>query len=437
MRILFFVHQFFPEYRSGTEAVTLNLAKAAQRAGHHVCVLSSVVTGAPADARAVDALPGAYASVFQGLPLVLLPRAAMPADADYALSSDEAMVAHLQRWLALQKFDLAHGLHPMRMASVLRALIACDIPYVLTLTDFFYECTRINLIDLAGHSCPGPDGGMRCASICKTEELGEAFFLERHAKGHEFLRGARKRIAPSPFVADRYRQAFPDLPFDVIAHGVDLIELAALGGEPGRESQADESRPLRLLYAGTMIEPKGAEMLLQALALVPDANVRLRLAGGYYGNEAFRATINLLLAADARAEWIGELARSDLARELSNADVLCLPSLVPETFSLIFHEAAAVGLPALVSSLGAPAEVVAASGAGRVVECGNARAWADAIADLAACPSQRALWAEHLPLPLRIEEEAFFYQSIYLAMLSGGGSVGQSVTPTLVRSGGG
>ena len=45
MRILIVLHQFFPEFSGGTERVALNLARTAQRAGHHVRVLACAAPG--------------------------------------------------------------------------------------------------------------------------------------------------------------------------------------------------------------------------------------------------------------------------------------------------------------------------------------------------------------------------------------------------------
>jgi len=415
MRLLFFVHQFYPEYRSGTEKVTLNLAKAAQRAGHHVCVLACTMNPSARQTWPSVALPGALESVHEGLPVVLLPRGQLPETADFSLDSDPAMVFRLSTWLKAQRFDIAHGMHPMRMASTLKALVEARIPYLLTLTDFFYECTRINLINLEGAQCDGPEEGARCAADCLAPPLTQKKFRERYEQGREFLERARLRIAPSDFVARRYREAFPGLAFRTLAHGVDIVRLAASIGAASPQARRPGA-PLALTYIGTMVEQKGATTLLEGLARVPQANVRLRLAGGFYGNHPYEAQVRKWVDADSRASLIGELNPDEVPRELARSDVLCLPSLVPETFSLILHEAAAAGVPAMVSDIGAPADFVTQSGAGLTVKAGDAQAWSHAIATLADDPARLDAWRERLPLPLRQEEEAFFYQALYRSL---------------------
>ena len=55
MRILIVLHQFFPEFSGGTERVALNLARTAQRAGHHVRVLACAVQAGACDGLAASA----------------------------------------------------------------------------------------------------------------------------------------------------------------------------------------------------------------------------------------------------------------------------------------------------------------------------------------------------------------------------------------------
>lgn len=107
------------------------------------------------------------------------------------------------------------------------------------------------------------------------------------------------------------------------------------------------------------------------------------------------------------------MSAEEVPSVLSGFDVLCVPSQVPETFSLVLHEAFAAGLPAIVSDLGHIAEVVRANGCGLVATATSIPAWSDAIESVAANRNQLRLWQTKIPCPLRIEEEAFFYDQIY------------------------
>jgi len=409
MRILFILHQFFPEFASGTERVALNLARMAQRAGHHVHVLAGTVepasTGGAPTSRP---FAGCWRTSHEGIPVTLIPRNLLPATADIGLDADEALAGALAQWMDAERFEAAHVLHTMRMATAVLAAQRCGLPYLATLTDFFVPCARINLVTQDGQACDGPDRGRRCPADCPAPPWTTQGYLQRYDQGASLLAGAAERVVPSDFVAQRYRAAYPELSFRVVPHGIDLLALARHGAArpaPGRH-------PLRLAFAGTVVPQKGLHVLLRAVRLLQAREFSLKVIGGFHGNPGYHQELRALAGDDPRIEFTGAMASADLFAALQQVDLLCLPSQVPETFSLILQECAAAGVPALVSDLGAPADRIAQQGSGRVVPHADPQAWAEAIAAVLDEPDLLRQWREALPLPLRIEEEAFFYESL-------------------------
>lgn len=407
MRILYTVHQFYPEFGSGTERVTLNLARMAQRAGHHVQVLGCMLDRSRHRGVAVPELGGALTYIADGIPVTMLDRASLPAGAETELAVSVAVRDQIEAWMRAKRFDVMHLMHPMRTASAIAAAQRIGLPLVVTLTDHFAACLRINLIDLDGRPCDGPEGGRACARKCPLPAWSEAALRARYEQSAAVLDYANSRVVPSLHVAKRYRAAFPDLQFDVIAHGIDLLALGAAPPAPA------EPRPLTLGFVGSLVSAKGLHVLLQALARLPGLPLRLKVAGGFHGDTVYQDELRALAAADARVELFGMLDSAAVATLMRGLDLLCLPSQVPESFSLAVHEAAALGLPALVGHLGAPAEAIARSGAGQVVQAGDVAAWTAAIQACAKDPQRLAAWRRALPLPMRIEEEAFLYEGLY------------------------
>lgn len=405
MRILFALHQFYPETAGGTERVAFNLARMAQHAGHYVQVLA--------------ASPGCGANEFvdttwQGLPVRLVPPALLPPAADISFDPEPRLVQALSGWMQAQRFELMHVLHLMRIGSAVRAAQQVQLPYLVTLSDFYLPCARINLVDLAGQLCPGPFEGRRCGEACEAPPWTPQAYLNRYRQAQGMLAAAGARIAPSPYVARRFAEAFDGLDFQVIPHGLDLPALAAV--QASRAARED-ARPLQLVYVGSVIPQKGLDVLLRALALLPEAPLRLKVIGGLVGNSGYHVQVREL--ADARVEFLGHLDAAEVFRHVAQADLACLPSKVPESFSLGLHECAALGVPALVSDCGAPAEHVGAHGCGRAVAVGDPAAWAQALREVLASPAQLQDWSARLPLPLRVEEEAFFYESYYRRLARG------------------
>ena len=416
MRILLIVHQFFPEFAGGTERVTLNFARMAQRAGHYVRILACTVE--PAKSRAhLESSADSFLleAVHEGIPVSLIRQSDLPNTADIGFDVDPLIVSSLFEWMAIQRFDVAHVMHSMRMGSAIMAIQKSHIPYVVHLTDFYLPCARVNLVNLQNELCEGPDAGIRCALQCAVPPWTVDTYTERYRRTNSILLGANFRIAPSEYVADRYRAAYPGISIIVIPHGIDLLAMSAANNE---KLIKIEDKSLELIFIGSIVPQKGLDILINAFAKLKHLHIRLKIVGGFYGNSEYQREILEMASKDSRIKFFGVLEQQEAYAELKKADLLCLPSRVPESFSLVLHESAAAGVPMLVSDLGAPAHQIALSACGQVIPSSDAKAWAEAIENVANDRMLLARWREKLFLPLRIEEEAFFINTIYLQLPS-------------------
>jgi glycosyltransferase involved in cell wall biosynthesis len=121
-------------------------------------------------------------------------------------------------------------------------------------------------------------------------------------------------------------------------------------------------RERRVLFVGRLVEKKGCEHLIRAMAAVqasvPDA--RLVIAGdGPLRDDLQRLAEALRVPADFR----GALSSDQVRSELEQARVLCLPSITAangdaEGFGLVLLEAQASGVPVVTSAQGGREEGV-------------------------------------------------------------------------------
>ncbi|GIK24979.1 MAG: hypothetical protein BroJett006_12250 [Betaproteobacteria bacterium] len=409
MRILYVLHQFYPEFHGGTERVTYNIARAAQRAGHYAHILTCTVNPGRAGGMPSSDIRGALHGSYGSLPVTRLPRQFLPPTADISFDIDPALADSLTLWIRRQRFSIVHVMHTMRMATALAAVQRSGLPFVVTLTDLFLPCFLVNMINLDGEICTASNQGRQCGQDCLVAPWNPAGLTQRYSQAAGLLSSASTRICPSEFLANRFRMEYPDLDFRVIPHGVDLLPLAKhqrLIPEPPQQA-------ITLGFLGTIIPQKGIDTLVKAFSQVRDGRLKLRIAGGTYGNTAFFEQVRTASAQDGRIEWLGHLAPEQAMEFINSLDVLCIPSRVPESFSMVLHEAAALGKPALVTDLGAPKEFVVKHMAGRVLPHDDINAWKSAIADLCADASLIESWRKRLWCPNRVEEEAFFYESLY------------------------
>lgn len=421
MRILFVLHQFYPEFGSGTERVVLNLAQQAQHAGHFVHVLSCAVQPKNIEgAKSSRQIPEALEYVYDGVPITFLPHDGLSAGADISFQVSDIWTLRIQNWLEQEMFDVAHVFHLMRMGSALLAVQAQKIPYILTFTDFYPACFQINLINSRGQLCAGPENSTRCSQDCCVFPWTENLLSERFQQSQRILSGASGRYCPSKFVAERYQSIYPEMSFEIIPHGIDMLSMLRAGLRPKLKA---ESATLRLGFFGTRVPQKGLRELILAFKKTTSPNMHLDIIGPRHGDPQYHSEVDSLIDGDPRINDCGELRQTDLFAKMNDIDLLCLPSLVPETFSLILHEAAAAGIPALVSDLGAPAMFVKHSSSGITLPAGDIIAWAETIDRLAQDRTKLQVLYDNIILPTRIEEEAFFYESIYYTTVVSAGEV--------------
>ena len=200
MRVLLVIHQFFPEFSGGTERVTLQLARALQHAGHAVHVLTCHVGAPKADWQTDTVIRQAWNYTYDGVPVTAVLRGRFPAGAEIGFDVDAALADEFHAWLGRRKFQVAHVMHTMRMATAVMAIQQAGIPYQVTLTDFFLPCHQINLVNIAGDPCAGPQGGQQCAKDCRVAVWTPHSLQQRYSQAHSLLEGAAVRCVPSHFV---------------------------------------------------------------------------------------------------------------------------------------------------------------------------------------------------------------------------------------------
>jgi glycosyltransferase involved in cell wall biosynthesis len=115
---------------------------------------------------------------------------------------------------------------------------------------------------------------------------------------------------------------------DLVYHGLDLARFAPpAAAQPMRDGR-DPSDPVRILSVGRLVEKKGTDVLLDALARLP-AGLHWRLVhvgGGPLGRALARRA--RALGIEERVSWRGALPQLELLAEYRAADLFALASRV-------------------------------------------------------------------------------------------------------------
>ena len=128
-------------------------------------------------------------------------------------------------------------------------------------------------------------------------------------------------------------------------------------GGPHSDNDRNVDLPYRVLFVGRMEKPKGASLLIDAIALAAvklNRRLTLTLAGDGRERAALENQIRNLPAHSPSVDvtFIGWLDRAELCALIDRSDLLAVPSLWPEPFGLVGVEAGLRGLPAVAFDTG-------------------------------------------------------------------------------------
>ena len=142
----------------------------------------------------------------------------------------------------------------------------------------------------------------------------------------------------------------------------DLLGEAATGGmNLSPPPQGTVQRPLKVGYAGLLMNSKGPHTLLKAVRLLRDRGVTVEasLAGSRFAG-AFAAAMDTYIERHRlqhQVRFLGQLNRQELAQFLRRQHAFVFPSIFPEAFGIVAAEAMASGLALVSSGVGGASEL--------------------------------------------------------------------------------
>jgi glycosyltransferase involved in cell wall biosynthesis len=192
------------------------------------------------------------------------------------------------------------------------------------------------------------------------------------AIGRSALRSAQKVIALSQSLADEAAaRGVPAEKITIIPNGVDTA-LFSPNGNP---------REPVVLFAGSLIQRKGAAVLIEAFALIQARHPDWRLV--LIGDGPEREKLETLAARSGLADVVrftGSLTPVDTARWMRRAEIFGMPSL-EEGQGVAMLEALASGVPCVASRVGGIPEILSPDW-GALVPPSDPRALAAALREL-------------------------------------------------------
>jgi glycosyltransferase involved in cell wall biosynthesis len=316
------VTPFFAPHAGGVESHVRGLVREFAREGHEVTVVTSRYRR---DLPAEEEFEGCHILRTRSLGVAFN----TPIDTG---------TARVLRRLDADVFHL-HYPPPLTAYFATRALERRPVPTCLT-----YHC------DLYLAGLPGRLLGGIYQRVFLPRTLRRVDRIVVHTRSYgvtsAMLRGRELTVIPSVVDLDRFRPG---------------IDAASLRGDLRLEGKRV------MAFTGRLVPHKGVDVILEALALLPEDVVLLVVGAGprlpSLVGQARR------LGVDGRVRFCPSVADDDLPRYLALADVFVFPSQNRlEGFGLVVGEAMATGLPVVIADMPGVREVIEPGQEGLLVE---------------------------------------------------------------------
>jgi glycosyltransferase involved in cell wall biosynthesis len=181
---------------------------------------------------------------------------------------------------------------------------------------------------------------------------------------------------------------------ELVYHGLDLSRFAPAAPRDSANAGSHAGEPVTLLSVGRLVEKKGTDVLLEALARLPaDLHWRFVHAGGGPLKDRLEKRARAL-GIDGRVTWRGALTQTELLAEYRGADLFALASRVArdgdrDGLPNVLAEAQSQGLACVATRVSGIPELIEEGATGLLVAPESPEALARALERLMRDPALR------------------------------------------------
>ena len=410
-RILLCVHQFFPTFSAGTEVLTLSTAKALRSLGYDV----HVVTGALTQAQ----LYCSDSYEFQGFTVhrIWTPyrQGQFTAETVVEEYDNQNIVPEFEAILESFEPDLVHFFHFKNLTlSCLQSCLKRNIPTVFTPTDYWLTCRTCQLLKTWGTpECNGPASHAgNCLKHLLMNTNKRVLVDSVKIVPAKMIALLFQILSHLPFSRlARYRRMYTDLKSrksiitdylsktDLILPPTQslesLLEASQISGrkiqplkyavEPPVITQElilrehSKSGSYTIGFIGTLITHKGCHVLLDAIKMIDNKNIDIRIYGDTEHYPDYVASLRAQCAEDERVHFVGTFAPDLIGDVMADLDALVIPSIWRENAPLVLLNALASGLPVIASDVTGITEYLNSEDAVELFPAGNSHALAQVL----------------------------------------------------------
>jgi glycosyltransferase involved in cell wall biosynthesis len=416
MKVLLTTHQFFPDFQSGTEVLTLSIARELMARGHKVLVLTGYPTGKNfADDERFDEYE------FEGIHVHRFHHAYVPMGGQSSkieVGFDNRLAAeYFVKMLTFYRPNIVHFFHLNRLGTglILKAVDA-GVPAFFTPTDFWAICPTAQLVYCDGQLCAGPSQRAgNCLIHFLTNTLGQTAgkltkrlpislgdflvwlvrdgLLSTFPYVHEVVAMSRRLTLNVNRLNQLRRIVVPNRMMEelMLKYGVEPARLvrSAYGidiNEGKRFPRSVPRVPLRVGFIGTLAPHKGCHLLIEAFRLLPAGDATLNIYGRESDFPNYAMQLRELADGNRAIGFFGVFPNSQIGLVLDDLDVLVVPSIWNENTPLVIYSAQAAGCPVVASNVSGISEVITNNVNGLLLEPGSVEALSGCLLQLVRTP---------------------------------------------------
>jgi glycosyltransferase involved in cell wall biosynthesis len=381
MNILLASHGFPPTHSAGAERRAERMAKWLNSQGHRVVVFTVERVNDPhehmetteQDGFIVHRLYFDLSTVGSGEPF-------------HNFYDNPFVRERLEFVLDSEQFDLVHIVCGYLLGvPAIEVSKQFGLPLAITLTEFWFMCTRLNLIQMTGALCSGPESVNKCTR-CLLEDkrryrlpaqnipaLMDMFWpvshqigltadmqrmvIDRQTRLKHALEMVDLVICPSQFLIDKFKEfGFNTERFIHIRQGL----VAPVSQDENHRQWQMQDTPLQFTYVGQIKYHKGVDILIEAFIdlLKINPNIRLELWGNETESPDYVNRLKQRSKQYPAIHWNGPFIGNKIWDILRQTDALVVPSRWYENSPNAILEAFSMGVPVITTNLGGMAELV-------------------------------------------------------------------------------
>ena len=352
MHILYLIHQFYPNHYSGTERVVYGTASYMQKLGHKVTVLTYSYDTDNAYPHSMDEI--LYKEyIYEGIDVIAVKSYNPEYNGGTLIESESQVYTHLIKKI---NPDIIHAGHLMNMNAFLQAGKNLNIPYVISLTDFWLICHKAQMLVDSGALCTGPEQGKRCQLLCGG--LKKDYYEKRFKQAGKILNESSANIVSSNFLHNMMSHALENFKSINVPYGLNFSYLDV------NNSVYTENSKINFLFSGTLSKHKGIDTVVKAFKGLDNDNFTLNI----YGDGPLKKYVIENIKNEKNIHFLGSYSKEDTKNLIKENDVVLIPSAWYENNPIILQEMIAANLPPIVSNIGSLPEMVEDAKTGFVFE---------------------------------------------------------------------